>query len=177
MLLLLQKIYELFELEENKQLLIDAGLQPIATIDLYRGQTLNPEQFEFYATPALFLQWKIRWNKRSVSKVKNGIGELIVHVVSDAPVAETGSIFTNYNEALAKVMGYQTINEILQGCTTEMNSGLDLVDEYPVDTGVMAYQVQVYEFTAFKTVPQKPITYVGGNDGDVEVSGELIKQL
>ena len=59
---LLQKIYRTFE--ANNSLLTDAGLQPVGTIDLYRGQPLNPEGFEYYEIPALFIDYSIAWERQ-----------------------------------------------------------------------------------------------------------------
>ncbi len=169
---LIERIYEV--MQANNQLFVTAGLQPIETLDLYRGQPLNPEAFEFFETPAIFIGWEIRWKREGKTKI--GTGSLDVHIVLDSPF-QTGNIFTGYENALKQIFGYELIDAILDGLESETTSKLELNNQRPVDTGVIAYQIFTYQFTTYKKAGVVNTVQVG-QDAAVEIVGkQLVKKL
>ncbi len=168
---LIERIYQV--LQANNDLFVTAGLQPIRTVDLYRGQPLNPEAFEFFETPAIFLGWNIRWKTEGRTRV--GSGTLEAHIVLDNPF-ETGNIFTGYDNALKQIFGYEIVDAILNGLESIYTSKLELTDQRPVDTGVIAYQIYSYQFTTYK--PASINTMQVGDDATVKIVGkQLVKKL
>lgn len=134
------KIYEAFE--ASKTVFEQAGLKPIAHIDKYRGQPLNPAQFEYYDLPALFIDWRITWEK--VGKAYDGTVSLDCHLVTDA-TWDTNNLSTNKEEGLKNVVYHALVRSILDDLESEHTGKLKRIDENPVDTGVVNYQLLRYE--------------------------------
>lgn len=140
MINLFLKIYEKFE--EKKSLFLDAGLKPVLHIDKYRGQPLNPAQFEYYEIPAIFIDWRIQWSK--TGKAYDGRLSLDFHVVTDA-TWDTSNVSTNHAEGLRTIVHHALIRSVLDDLQSENTSRLQRVDENPVDTGVVNYELLRYE--------------------------------
>mgnify|MGYP003592875089 FL=1 len=51
--------------EDKKAWFTDNGLPAIAFIDMYMGQPLNPEEFEFIL-PAVFIDYSIDWQQELI---------------------------------------------------------------------------------------------------------------
>lgn len=143
---LITKVYEVFN--ANQQLFIDADLQPIRTIDKFRGQTTQPEKFEIYETPAIFISWQIKWRKEGKTHV--GDATIDFHIVNDEP-SDTASIFTNYDEALKEVFFYKSVQKVLDDLEAEGISKLQRLSETPVDTGVVCYNILSYQTTMYES--------------------------
>lgn len=140
MIALMLKVYETFE--ANKALFEQLDLEPVKHIDLFRGQTLNPAQFEYYDQPAIFIGWKIVWSK--AGQYYDGILTLDFHVVTD-PTWDTSNISTSKEAGLKNVMYHALVRYVLDGLESENTGKLKRVDEEPVDTGVINYNVLRYE--------------------------------
>lgn len=143
---LITKVYEVFA--ANQQLFIDAGLQPIRTVDKFRGQTTQPEKFEYYPIPAIFIFWRTKWEKEG--KIYVGKTQLDFHVVNDEP-SDTASIFTNYEEALKETFFYKSVQKVLDNLEAEGISKLVRSDDLTVDTGVVCYNILSYTTTIYES--------------------------
>ena len=143
---LITKVYEVFA--ANQQLFIDADLQPIRTIDKFRGQTTMPEKFEIYETPAIFISWAIKWRKEG--KIHVGDATIDFHIVNDEP-SDTASIFTNYDEALKETFFYKSVQKVLDNLEAEGIRKLQRLSETPVDTGVVCYNILSYQTTMYES--------------------------
>lgn len=163
---LITKVYEVFE--ANQQLFIDAGLQPIRTVDKFRGQTTQPEKFEIYETPAIFISWAIKWRKEG--KMHVGDATIDFHIVNDEP-SDTASIFTNYDEALKEVFFYKSVQKVLDDLEAEGLNKLQRTSETPVDTGVVCYNILSYQTTMYESNS----TTILVDDIEVEVNKGKIK--
>ncbi len=128
-------IYEkiIQQLNNNEAAFTDAGLIPIKHIDKFRGQYLNPEAHEIFATPAIFYKWQAAW-----SNIGNGIqrGDVAIdiHIVLDNyHSAASGS--SDYVEALKIDKYYEVINSLLHGLSgkkfTPLQRTADQPDEQP----------------------------------------------
>ena len=140
MIALFKKIYEVFE--ANKALFEDLGLEPIKHIDRFRGQPLNPAQFEYYDLPAMFIERRLVWNK--VGKSYQGKLSLGFHVVTDA-TWDTSNISTDSEAGLKNVMYHTLVQYLLDDLESENTSKMSRVDNEPVDTGVVIYEMLRYE--------------------------------
>lgn len=144
---LIKRVYELFD--DNNQQLIDAGLQPIRTIDRYRGQTLSPEQFEYYPIPALFIGWRIKWSRQGKKYVGNA--NLDFHLVTEEPWG-TDNKSTNHDEALKSAFLHKAVQKILDDVESEDTGKLERGEDVPVDTGVICYTILGYNCTVYDEV-------------------------
>lgn len=170
--LLIQKIYDVFA--SNAAIFTAAGLQPLSTMDRYRRQPLEPEKFEFYQTPAIFLDYRITWDR--TGKKYDGRGLLDVHIVTDNPY-DTANIFTGKEEALRQVFWYKIARKLLDNLESNNTGKLYRIDERPVDTGVIIYHVLTYGFNYYDhEVGDGNIIYL--NDAEIEIVGkQLVKKL
>lgn len=166
-----KRVYELFE--ANKQIFIDAGFQPIRTIDRFRGQTTAPEKFEIFETPALFIQLATKWVKEG----KQYIGNINIdfHLVIDEE-GDTANLFSNYEEALKQTFYYRTVQVMLDDLSGEGFSKLTRVADTPVDTGTFAYNILTY--TTQTTEKTGGSNYILVDDIEVEIRNkQLVKKL
>lgn len=136
------KIYKAFD--DNKALFESLGLEPIKHIDKFRGQPLNPAQFEYYEIPALFIGRRTVWTK--VGRTYQGTPNLEFHLVTD-PTWDTSNISTNNEEGLKNIMYHDLVHYILDDLESENTGKLKRIDDEPVDTGVVNYEVLRYECT------------------------------
>jgi hypothetical protein len=144
---IIKAVYELFE-QKNSEL-TNAGLQPVRTIDRYRGQTLNPEQFELYGIPAIFIQWGVKWNM--VGKTYTGEVSLAFHVVTDEPW-ETANIYVGSDDALKKAFFHTAVQRILDDLQGPGFNKIQRSEDAAVDTGVICYTILGYTTTIYDNV-------------------------
>ena len=171
MLLLVKRIYEVFA--ANAALFTDAGLQPVQTIDLYRGQTVEPDKFEFFPTPAVFIQKHIRWTKEG----KRYCGKTMIdfHFVTDLSDG-TANFFTNHEAALSATLQGAIIHGILDDLQSEKTSRLVRTEDKDVDTGVVQYTIYGYECTIWDDASNGNTVEIDG--ATVQVMGkQLVKHL
>lgn len=156
----------------NNQALIDLGFQPIQTIDRFRGQTTEPEKFEYYPTPAIFMAHKTTWNRQGKRYVGNCIVDF--HVVYDEPM-QTANFFTNKDEALKQAGFYQMVQRLLDDIATNVSTRLMRSNEMTVDTGVVCYKILTY---TCETYDDMDSTILIGDDLEVEIiDKKLVKKL
>ncbi|TAG31895.1 MAG: hypothetical protein EAZ35_02265 [Sphingobacteriia bacterium] len=171
--LLIKKIYEVFQ--ANQAVFLQAGLEPVQTIDLFRDQPLNPEAFEYFATPALFLGFAINWERNGHNYTGKAV--LDVHVVIDSPFDGVANNFTNHEEALKKVFYYKIVKAVLDNLESAETNKLIRASERPVDTGVIVYNIISYECNIYDA------QRIGSNnimvgDAIVAITGkQLVKEL
>lgn len=171
MIHLFLKIYAAFE--AKKQVFIDAGLEPIRHIDKYRGQPLNPAQFEYYDIPALFIDWRLTWEK--VGKSYDGKLVLDFHLITDA-TWDTSNISTNHTDGLRNIVYHALVRSILDNLESENTSKLVRLDENPVDSGVINYELLRYECN-YSDPMLSTDEYVDVLIEAIKIQGNLVKKL
>lgn len=139
---LYNSIQSLFKSPETLQHFRHLTLCPPQFIDLYNGQPESPEYFEF-ATPALFLDYSIAWDKAGTMRL--GTLTLEVHILTD-PTPETDNL-TAALTGLEKVDYYETISNLLEGLSTSETSALVLTSERPVTTDYFNYHTITFTCT------------------------------
>jgi hypothetical protein len=167
---LIKKVYQLFE--DNNQELIDKGLQPVGTIDRYRGQTLNPEQFEYYAIPAIFIGWRIKWERNG--KTYKGNASIDFHIVTEEPWG-TDNKSTNVDDALKNAFFHKAVQKMLDDLESEDTGKLQRGDDVPVDTGVICYTILGYNCTVYDEVGTD--TFQLSEDLTLNITGKLKRKF
>ena len=104
---LYKSIQQLFRQPETVETFTALNLYAPAFIDLYNGQPESPDDFEF-ATPALFIDYSIDWEKAGT--MRKGQLTLEVHVLTD-PTPETDSL-ADSPDGLEKIDYYETVSKI-----------------------------------------------------------------
>ncbi len=142
-----KKIADSHELFERRRLPSDFF------IDIYRSQPFQPELYEYYSTPAIFVDYSMQgqgWNKpRLIS--------FTLHVVTDE-LPDASSVSTHRTEGMKRFLYHITLQEILEGTRLGKTSPLRFVSENIIDEPVINYHTQNYEFEA----------YLGDLTGDIE---------
>lgn len=149
------------------------GVLPIATIDRYRGQPMNPEQFEYYELPALFIERSIKWER--VNKVYNGVMELNFHLVSE-PTWEASNIATNAEEGLKYYRLLAMVRSVLDNFKFKDTSTFERTIDHPIESGVVMYDVIGYYCEYYDQGIIGPV-YDEAQGDDLSVQGTFVKKL
>ena len=98
------------------------------------------------------------------------------HVVTDEPW-ETANIYTNHEDALKKAFFHKVLHKIFDNLEGENFSKLTRVDDVPIDTGVICYNILRYTTNLYEADPIGSDTILVGDDATVQLKGKLVKQL
>jgi len=121
------KISELFHAPATKQAYLDESLPAPAHIDLYRSQDQNPELFELFSLPALFLDWTIDHRESRAN--------ITVYVCFEVPAERTSPDFLRFVELTRNV---------LDGVESSSTGKLQLVSENLHDMNGIIEVVQLH---------------------------------
>ena len=135
--------------DDNKENFEDNNLPPVAHIDKYRGQPLNPEAFEAYGLPAVFYELRCEWTK--AGRLYQGLITATFHVQQDE-TWEISNIATNRDEGLKQIDLLNAVRFILDDLRSTNTGKMTRVSDVPVDTGVTTYDQLIY--TCTYTPPQ-----------------------
>lgn len=156
MLVQLLELHKLIDI--NKQKFIDAGLNGNFFIDIYRSQPLDPEAYEYFPLPAIFVDYSIigqgKRNPRAVT--------ITLHIVTDeAP--DISNVSEQKTEGLKRFLYYLLLQEIFEGAKLGSTTPLQFIDEQPIDAPVVNYHSQTYEFEAYLTdmIGNNPAKIIG----------------
>jgi hypothetical protein len=167
---LMQEFYQAFKDAEPE--FIANGLEPVRTIDRYRGQPSNPKDFEYYPLPAVFFSWKIRWQK--VGQVYNGMMSLSLHVELEN-TGETANIYEESENGLKYLRHIKQIRKVMDNFSSERLSTPLRTEDSDLDTGVTVYDVLGYEAQYYEDEDQGK--YQEGEIEEVDVQGSFVKRM
>ena len=173
MKLLFKNLYEAFE--TKKQTFLDAALKPIATIDRYRGQPLDPTAFEYFELPAIFIGHSTAWTEE-VGGTWTGTQTLEFHVVLET-MGETGSQYTNHEEGLKYFDYISAIRKVLDPFRTSYTSKMKRSTDNEVDTGVVIYEILRYTLDYDDVDAAEEDRYTESENDDLDLRGGLVKHL
>lgn len=130
---------------------VAAGVPTVEVIDRYRGQPLNPEQFEYFPLPAIFISTSMTWQK--IGNLYNGLLNWELHIVNE-PTWEMSSIATNKEEGLQYYRYVNEVRKVMDNFESERISKPLRSTDREIDTGVIIYQVLGYTSTYYEDEPQ-----------------------
>ncbi len=142
MLVQLKSLYEL--IEANKQKFIDAGLEGDFFIDVYRSQPLEPELYEYFSLPAIFVDYNMTGNGKKQPRTV----DLVLHVVTDY-MPDISNISENKNEGFKRFLYNLILQEILEDTSLTHTSRLKFINESPIDEPVINYHTQSYTYDVY----------------------------
>ena len=142
-------------IDDKAALFTDEGMKPIAFIDRFRGQPLNPELFEYYPLPAIFIQRKIKWKREG--SLYNCTAMLSFNVVTD-PTWDVSSIAPNQNDGLNYFNFLDKVREVLDNFDSPYTSTMERVEDDDVDAEVVFYDVLTYQCEYYANTKLKPRT-------------------
>lgn len=148
MIQLFPKIQEAFE--NKKALFTDNALPEIAFVDVYMGQPITPEEFEF-VLPAVFIDYSIDWNQNLIN--------IDAHVLSEFG-EESGSPFDNKAEGINYLKVLAICRYILTGIKTDNISRLKPLSERPATTEyyhyhILSFQANIQDYIDNTLIPAR----------------------
>lgn len=159
--------------EANQDAFTDQGFAPIATIDKYRGQPIDPQKFDLFPLPAMFINRSITWVLEG--KYYTGTMSLEFHLVQDATYP-TESFATNIDEGLKQYRYLQIVRSLLDGFESMYTSKLQRVQEVPVDADVVIYDMLTYQCNYYEPLPVGK-KYTDTTGDNVTVDGKIVRKV
>lgn len=156
MLVQLLKLYELIAANEDK--FTAAGLSSKFFIDVYRSQPLEPEQYEYFSLPAIFVDYSmLGQGKNKPRKIT-----LTLHIVTDE-MPDASNISPQNREGLNRFLYNLLLQQILEGAKLGATTPLAFIDEHPIDESVTNYHAQTYELDAYlrDMISENPAQIIG----------------
>lgn len=168
---MLQPLLQLYNrLADNSAEFTNAGLEPIAFIDIYRQQPLQPELFEYFPLPAIFVDYTMKGTginqARSVT--------MTLHIVTDE-LPDASNISSQKADGVKRFMYNLLIQKILEGHKLGATTKLKFSSEDVVDIPVANYHPQSYEFDAYLADMMGNATEVLGQFETLNIFGSLLQ--
>lgn len=164
-------VYDAFEAAKAK--FTDIGLKPVLHIDKYRGQTVDPTQFEYFEIPALFIDWKCKWERSG--RVYNGTLTLDFHLLTDA-TWDTANISTNRVEGLKSVLYLTLVRNVLDHIKSPNTGPLMRSEDDPMETEVTNYHILKYTAPYYDPATTNP-DWIDVMIEELRLAGYLQKKL
>jgi hypothetical protein len=120
---------------------IAQGLPPVVHIDFFRGQPGQPELFEIFELPALFIDYRLV-NARKGREVKAN-ATITVHVLLER-TGPTSSNAPGLEQGLRCLQTLKLIRQTLIGITSAETTALVWESEEPADIDVVSYHILSY---------------------------------
>lgn len=138
----LLKMYKLFE--ENKKKFTKYDLLSSFFIDIYRSQPLEPEFYEYFSLPAIFVDYDLQGQ----GKNKPRLVTMTLHIVTDE-MPDASNIAIQRDTGLKRFLYHYIIQDILEGNRLGNTTALKFISENIVDAPVINYHNQVYQFECY----------------------------
>jgi hypothetical protein len=129
------------------------GMKPILHIDKYRGQPVDPTQFEYFDLPALFIDWNMKWE--SAGKKYMGTVNLEFHLLTDATWS-TANVSTNRDAGLKSVLYLSLVRNVLDRVRSDNTGPLTRAEDTPIETEVTNYHLLKYTAPYYDPVSTNP---------------------
>lgn len=170
---MLQPLLALYnKIEASRQKFVDAGLIPFAFFDIYRSQPLQPQLYEYFPLPAIFVDYAMQGQGINQPRTVT----MTLHVVTDE-MPDTSNIASQKNEGLKRFMYNLLIQEILENSKLGATKALKFLTEDTIDVPVINYHSQSYEFEAYIADMMGDVNEVLGQFESLNIFGSLRKNL
>jgi hypothetical protein len=156
---MIQQFLELYKLiEAKKSKFTDYNLENNFFVDVYRSQPLEPELYEYFSLPAIFVDYTMKG--QGINKPR--LITLNLHIVTDE-MPDTSNISVQKEAGLNRFTYLLLIQEILEGCKLGNTTPLKFISEDIVDAPVVNYHTQTYDFETHlaNIIPQYPEQIMG----------------
>jgi hypothetical protein len=168
---MINQLLELYKLIDSKKALFsDAGLSPDFYIDVFRGQPLHPELYEYFSIPAIFVDYNMRGAGRGNPRTIT----LTLHIITDT-MPDCSNISEQNNDGLNRFLYLYKLQQILEGAKLGDTTGLVFIDEAPVEIPVVNYHTQSYSFNAYLSSMCGNEANVLGEIKSLNIYGSLFK--
>ena len=147
----LLELYKIFN--NNKERFTDYSLNGDFFIDVYRSQPLEPELYEYFTLPAIFIDYTMTGK----GKNKTRLITLNLHIICDE-MPDASNISEQKEDGMKRFTYLAIIQDILEGCKLGDTTQLIFKSENIIDAPVINYHTQTYEFetTLTNLIPDYP---------------------
>ncbi len=168
---MLQPLLELYnKIEGASNKFTEVNLPPFAFFDIYRSQPLQPELYEYFPLPAIFVDYTMRGQGVNQPRIVT----MTLHIVTDE-MPDASNISEQKNEGVKRFMYNLLLQEILDGSKLGKTTALSFVNEEVIDAPVINYHTQSYEFEAYVLDMIGNIDEVIGQFDSLNIFGSIHK--
>lgn len=168
---MLQQLLSLYQLLKNNEATFTAaGLEPIQLIDVYRSQPLEPELYEYFPLPAIFIDYTMLGKGINQRRVVT----MTLHFVCDE-LPDASNISDQKESGLNRFLYLLLIQQIIEGSHLGKTTALKFINEGIVDVPVANYHTQTYEFEAYPADMIGDITKIYGEFERLNIYQSLLK--
>jgi hypothetical protein len=153
---------------EAEKLFTDKGLNGKFYMDVYRGQVEEPEAFEYYSLPAIFVDYSMQGQGKKQPRLIT----LNLHIVTDA-TPSASNISEEMTKGLDVFMYNLLIQKLLEGKTIGNTSALVFLSEIPVTADVVNYHTQSWQFEAYLDALMEDMEITMGEFERLSIFGHL----
>lgn len=173
---LYQKIADAKPLFQQYNLLLDDpdGTTHNFYMDVYRSQPLEPELYEYFSLPAIFVDYTIQGQGTGNARLVT----LTLHIILD-DMPNTNNFSEQREQGFNRCVYSALLQKILEDARLTKHSGkLSFVSEEIVDEPVINYHIQTYQIEVYlDDMIGEPAEPIIGEFETVNISGKLVKQL
>ena len=142
---MLQPLLELYKLiDANKAKFTDKGLNGDFFIDVYRSQPHDPEMYEYYSLPAVFVDYTMQGQGSN----KPRLITLTLHIVVDE-MPDVSNVSEHRKDGLNRFLYCLLIQSIIEDSKLGKTSKLRFINEAIIDEPAINYHTQTYEFETY----------------------------
>lgn len=142
---MLNALFEFYKkIDENKSKFTDLGLNGDFFIDVYRSQPLEPELYEYFSLPAIFVDYSMQGQGFKRPRLIT----LTLHIITDE-MPDTSNISEQNLEGFKRFLYNAKIQELIEGCKLGSSTPLLFNSENPIDEPVINYHTQTYTFESY----------------------------
>lgn len=166
---MLRPLLELYNLIESNKTLFEAhNLSGDFFIDTYRSQPQEPEQYEYFSLPAIFVDYTMQGQGRNQPRLVT----MILHIVTDE-MPDASNKSPQKKDGLNCLLYNLLLQQILEGSKLGNTKALQFISENPVDEAVANYHMQSYEFEAYLSDMADDVECVLGEFERLNIYGKL----
>lgn len=142
---MLQPLLELYKtIEANKSKFTERDLTGTFFIDVYRSQPYEPEAYEYFSLPAIFVDYSMTGQGKGNPRVVT----MTLHILTDE-MPDSSNFSNHKTEGLKKFLYNLLLQQILEGTRLGNTTPLKFISENTVEDAVTNYHTQTYQFEVY----------------------------
>ena len=170
---MIKQLLSLYNLiEQNKHQFEQHALAADFFIDVYRTQPFEPNLYEFFSLPALFIDYTMTGQGHN----KPRLVTLTIHIVVDE-MPDASNISQQTNQGLHRFLYCLILQKILEGSRLHQTTALRFINENIIDEPVINYHTQTYEFEAYLQDMIDDTTNILGEFESLNIYGTLTRKI
>jgi hypothetical protein len=137
-------------------------------VDVYRSQPMEPEMYEYFSVPAIFVDYQMQ----GLGKDKPRLITMILHIITDE-MPNASNISEDKERGMNRWIYCLLLQSILEGARLGKTTPLKFISENPVDAPVINYHTQTYEFETYMQDMVDNAEYIFGEFERLNIFGNL----